>query len=132
MAGGRSVSFGNGEESPDSTGQEVPRIGGCRGQYAAGRKAQQKIYRRRMSVRVKWWCKRPPGVEAIRTAGKPLPEQDQIGDDVAARDAINLGFWSHRQMVATRLNGYRIRLTATAPLFENHRREAVSSDAHEK
>ena len=46
-----------------------------------------------------------PTGRAARAAphGKPLPQQDQIGDDAAARGAISPGFWSHRQMIAVPL-----------------------------
>ena len=55
-------------------------------------------------VRVKGWGKSPPGASARAAPhGKPLPQQDQIGDDAAARGAISPGFWSHRQMIAVPL-----------------------------
>ena len=58
--------------------------------------------------------KSPPGASAKAAShGKPLPQQDQIGDDAVARGAINPGFWSHRQMIAASVRGeHRIRLTA--------------------
>ena len=79
-----------GEESPDCTEQEVlfsakacqgVKEGYC-GLYAAGRKVQQKK-NRRFPVRVKRWGKSPPGTQREqRRTGKPLPQQDQIGNEL--------------------------------------------------
>ena len=78
---------------------------GYRGQYSAGRKAQQKTNRRIFPVRVKRWGKSPPGVGENRTAWHAPPAARPNRGRAVARGVTSSGFWSHRQMIAAFLEG---------------------------
>ena len=82
---------------------------------------QQKVYRRKLlPVRVKWWRKRPPGAtREPRRTGKPLPQQDQIGNELLLAALPVPGSGRIRQMIAAGcITGTESGLSQLLPLVQ--------------